>query len=154
MYSATSTRIGKDCHSSLHNKQPEVRNKPPAVKLTKIYYLKRSIQRNPFEVWYFKDKLKSLEDLFLTAEKYNNQIVERRTTEYRLKNLTEKVLLGQDIGLIVIGGSTSAGGGLINDFSNLKGIYYRVFVDWWQKAIQPTYWISHQIAESRRWRNC
>lgn len=137
MYSATSTRIGKDCHSSLHNKQPEVRNKPPAVKLTKIYYLKRSIQRNPFEVWYFKDKLKSLEDLFLTAEKYNNQIVERRTTEYRLKNLMEKVLLGQDIGLIVIGGSTSAGGGLINDFSNLKGIYYRVFVDWWQKAIQP-----------------
>ena len=91
MYSATSTQIGKDCHSGLHNKQPEVRNKPPAVKLTKIYYLKRSIQRNPFEVWYFKDKLKSLEDLCLTAEKYNNQIVERRTTEYRFVPYGRKV---------------------------------------------------------------
>ncbi|XP_022784225.1 uncharacterized protein LOC111324832 [Stylophora pistillata] len=127
----------EDCHSSLHNKQSEVRDKLPAKNLTKIYTLKHSLQRNPFDIWYFKDKFKSLEDLLLTTEKYNNQIVERQTTKYRLRNVMGKVLLGQDIGLIVMGGSTSAGGGLINDFSNLKGVYYRVFVDWWQKAIQP-----------------
>lgn len=127
----------ENCHSSLHTKLFEVRDKLPAKNLTKIYSLKRSLQRSPFDIWYFKDKFKSLEDLLLTTEKYNNQIVERQTTEYRLRNLMGKVLLGQDIGLIVMGGSTSAGGGLINDFSNLKGVYYRVFVDWWQKAIQP-----------------
>ena len=48
-----------------------------------------------------------------------------------------KALLGQDIGVTIMGGSISAGGGLINDYSDLNGIYYRVFIDWWRKAIQP-----------------
>ncbi|KAL9957524.1 hypothetical protein ACROYT_G039165 [Oculina patagonica] len=36
-----------------------------------------------------------------------------------------------------MGGSISAGGGIINDYSDLSGIYYRVFMDWWQNAVQP-----------------
>ncbi|KAJ7386276.1 hypothetical protein OS493_010681 [Desmophyllum pertusum] len=99
--------------------------------------LKRSLERNPFEVWYFKDKFKSVEDMSLTPEQYDNQFVERATTKDRLQNVMKKALLGQNIGVTVMGGSISAGGGLINDYSDLRGIYYRVFIDWWQKTMQP-----------------
>ena len=133
----TLAQEGSYFHSGLLNKQSEVKNKPLAVNLTKINSLKRSVERNPFNVWYFKDKLKSLKDLLTTAENYDTQAVERRTTKHRLQNLMAKVLLGQDIVLTVMGGSISAGGGLINDFSDLRGIYYRVFIDWWRKVIQP-----------------
>ena len=99
--------------------------------------LKRSLERNPFEVWYFKDTFKSLEDMSITPEIYNKEAVERTTTKDRLQNVMKKALLGQNIGVTVMGGSISAGGGLINDYSDLRGIYYRVFIDWWQKTIQP-----------------
>ena len=99
--------------------------------------LQRSVQRNLFEMWYFKDKFKSLQDILLTPELLDSAFVERATTKERLQNVMVKVLLGQDIGVTVMGGSISAGGGLINDYSDLNGIYYRVFIDWWEKAIQP-----------------
>ena len=99
--------------------------------------LRRSIERNPFQLWYFKDKFKSLQDILLTPELLNEEIVERKTTKDRLWSAMTRTLLGQDINLTVMGGSISAGGGLINDFSDLRGIYYRVFIDWWEKAVQP-----------------
>ncbi|KAJ7391386.1 hypothetical protein OS493_018429 [Desmophyllum pertusum] len=99
--------------------------------------LKRSLERNPFEVWYFKDTFKSLEDMLITTEIYNKEAVERTTTKDRLQNVMKKALLGQHTGVTIMGGSISAGGGLINDYSDLRGIYYRVFIDWWQKTIQP-----------------
>ncbi|KAJ7386306.1 hypothetical protein OS493_010712 [Desmophyllum pertusum] len=55
--------------------------------------LKRSLERNPFEVWYFKDKFKSLEDMSLTPKIYNNELVERTTTKDRLQNVMKKALL-------------------------------------------------------------
>ena len=99
--------------------------------------LQRSVQRNIFEMWYYKDKFKSLQDILLTPELLDNAAIERETTKERLQNIMTKALLGQDIGVTVMGGSISAGGGLMNDYSDLNGIYYRAFIDWWQKAIEP-----------------
>ena len=99
--------------------------------------LQRSVQGNIFEMWYYKDKFKSLQDILLTPKLLDNAAIERETTKERLQNIVRKALLGQDIGVTVMGGSTSAGGGLVYDYSDLNGIYYRVFIDWWQKAIQP-----------------
>ncbi|KAJ7386832.1 hypothetical protein OS493_006862 [Desmophyllum pertusum] len=126
---------GQSFHYS-PNKQPEGNTQPLDNPYNRCA-LKSALERNPFEVWYFKDKFKSFEDMSLTSEQYNNQFVERRTMKGRLQNVMKKALLGQNIGVTVMGGSISAGGGLINDYSDLKGIYYRVFIDWWQKAIQP-----------------
>ena len=130
--------------NSSFNKQPEANHatfetsrKITAPNSTKRYALKRSMEKSPYEIWYYKDKLKSLEDMSLSSELYNNQIVERQTTKSRLRNVMTRVLLGQSIGVTVMGGSISAGGGMISDCSNLRGIYYRVFIDWWQKAVQP-----------------
>ena len=129
--------------NSSFNKQPEANRaifdtsrKISALNFTKLYALKHSMEKSPFEIWYYKDKFKSLEDMSLTPELYNNQTVERQTTKRRLQNAMARVLLGQNIGVTVMGGSISAGGGL-SDYSDLRGIYYRVFIDWWQKAVQP-----------------
>ena len=99
--------------------------------------LKKSIKRDPYEVWYHKDNYKSLGDMSITPEIYIKETVERASTTQRLQNVMAKVLRGENIGFVVMGGSISAGGGLTSDFSNLRGIYYRVFIDWWQKAVQP-----------------
>ena len=104
---------------------------------TKIDALKRSVERNPFEIWSFKDRFKTLEDMALTSESYNHQIIERSTTKDRLQRIMIRALRGQNVGVTVMGGSISAGGGIINDYPDLSGIYYRVFIDWWQKAVQP-----------------
>lgn len=145
---ATITRLTlaqeKESFYSLFDKQPEVNHTTfensriiDALNSTKLYALKHSMEKSPFEIWYFKDTFKSLEDMSLTPELYNNQSVERSTTKRRLQNVMTRALLGQNIGVTVMGGSISAGGGMINDYSDLRGIYYRVFIDWWQKAIQP-----------------
>jgi len=130
--------------NSSFNKQPEANyatfetiRKIAALNATKLYALKHSMEKSPFEIWYYKDKFKSLEGMSLSSELYNNQFVERQTTKSRLQNIMTRVLLGQNIGVTVMGGSISAGGGMIKDYSNLRGIYYRVFIDWWQKAVQP-----------------
>ena len=104
---------------------------------TKLHAVKHSMEKSPFEIWYYREKFKSLEDMSVTRELYNDQIIERQTTKSRLQNVMARVLLGQSIGVTVMGGSISAGGGMINDYSDLRGIYYRVFIDWWQKAVQP-----------------
>ena len=99
--------------------------------------LQRSVQGNIFEMWYYKEKFKSLQDILLTPELHNKAGIERERTKLRLQNIMTKAFLGQDIGVTVMGGSISAGGGLMNDYSDVSGIYFRVFIDWWQKAIQP-----------------
>ena len=113
------------------SKRDEVNN--PA----QLNALQRSVQRNILEVWYYKETFKSLQDILLTPKLLNNAVIERETTKLRLQNIMTRALLGQDIGVIVMGGSISAGGGLMNDYSVVNGVYYRVFIDWWQKAIQP-----------------
>ena len=134
----------KQSFNSSFGKPPEVNHttfetsrNTAALNYTKLYALKHSMERSPFDIWYFKDKFKSLEDMLLTPELKSNQIVERQTTKSRLQDVMTRVLLGQNIGVTVMGGSISAGGGLISDYSDLRGIYYRVFIDWWQKAIEP-----------------
>ena len=52
----------------------------------------------------------------------------------RLKNVLKKVLRGEDITLLVIGGSNSAGGKLGLDENSLDGIYFKVFTKWWNKT--------------------
>lgn len=130
--------------NSSFTKQPEANHatfktsrKIASLNFKKLYALKNSMEKSPFDFWYYKDKLKSLKDMSLTPEMYGNMIVERPTTSSRLQNVMSRVLLGQNIGVTVMGGSISAGGGMISDYSDLRGIYFRVFIDWWQKAVQP-----------------
>ncbi len=53
----------------------------------------------------------------------------------RLKNVLKKALRGEDINLLVIGGSHSAGGKLGLDENSLDGLYFKVFTKWWNNNI-------------------
>ena len=52
----------------------------------------------------------------------------------RLKNVLKKALRGEDINLLVIGGSQSAGGRLGLDENSLVGLYFKVFAKWWNNT--------------------
>lgn len=52
----------------------------------------------------------------------------------RLKNVLKKVLRGEDITVLVIGGSNSAGGKLGLDENSFDGIYFKVFAKWWNST--------------------
>lgn len=49
----------------------------------------------------------------------------------RLKNVLKKALRGEDINLLAIGGSNSAGGKLGLDEKSFDGLYFKVFAKWW-----------------------
>ena len=52
----------------------------------------------------------------------------------RLKKVLKKALRGEDINLLVIGGSHSAGGKLGIDENGLDGLYFKVFTKWWNNT--------------------
>lgn len=52
----------------------------------------------------------------------------------RLKNVLKKALRGEDINLLVIGGSNSAGGILGLDENSLDELYFKVFAKWWNNT--------------------
>ena len=74
-----------------------------------------------FSPWNFEDKLMS------------NAIKAGNTG--RMKKLLKKALGGEDINLVVLGGSNSAGGCFGGDEKSLDGLYFRVFIDWWNSYI-------------------
>ena len=53
----------------------------------------------------------------------------------RLKTVLAKALRGEDINLVVIGGSNSAGGKLGLDEKTLNGLYFKVFAKWWKSVL-------------------
>ena len=52
----------------------------------------------------------------------------------RAQNLISKVLKGQPVKMIVIGGSNSAGGGGI---TNHRELFHQLFSQWWNQVIIP-----------------
>ena len=103
----------------------------------KIDLIKRSVERNPLDIWFFKDRFRSEQDQLTFSLFWNSSIVSRGQTTRSLKNVIRRSLHGENIDTVIMGGSISAGGGLNYDGEDLRGVYFRVFADWWQKAIQP-----------------
>lgn len=99
--------------------------------------LQSAVEISPFNTWFFKEKFKSMQDILLTSKLLDEEIIERKRTIDRLQDAMMRALLGQDIVVVIMGGSISAGGGLINDNPDVRGTYYRVFIDWWEKTVEP-----------------
>ena len=74
-----------------------------------------------FSPWNFEDKLMS------------NAIKAGNTG--RMKKVLKKALGGEDINLVVLGGSNSAGGYFGGDEKSLDELYFRVFIDWWNSYL-------------------
>lgn len=105
----------------------------------KLKQLQFSIKRNPLKIWFFKNRFKSLKDLFITLPLWNSAlgVVQRYDTTNRLRDVILRSLNGEDVNVAIMGGSISAGGGLTFDNEDLRGVYYRVFSDWWQNTVEP-----------------
>ena len=54
----------------------------------------------------------------------------------RLKNVLKKALRGENINMLGIGGSRSAGGKLGLNENSLDGLYYKVFAKWWNDTFR------------------
>ena len=113
-----------------------------------------SKNRNPGALMYMKD-LKSLEivlsrdfmsdwmyahksfqGLGISPEMLRSGVASLGVSK-RLVRVFKKALRGSDVKLLIVGGSISAGGGLERDRKNLEGVYYKSFVNWWQRSITP-----------------
>ncbi|XP_022784224.1 uncharacterized protein LOC111324831 [Stylophora pistillata] len=103
----------------------------------KLGLLRSAIERDPFETWFFKNRFKSKVDLLMASKPWNSGVFQRKGTTSRLKNVILRSLQGENIGIAIMGGSISAGAGLTYDGEDLRGLYYRVFSDWWRKIVLP-----------------
>ena len=105
----------------------------------KLKLLRRAIERNPLEMTFIKNRFQSEEDKFMFSFGGDSPsgVVERNATTSGLKNVILRSLSGKNISIAILGGSISAGGGLHLDEEDFRGLYYRVFADWWQQTVQP-----------------
>ena len=104
---------------------PKPYNKPALEKKRKVLV---DIQAAlDYEVWSHLSDLNITDDLMSKAIHIGNPT--------RLKNVLRKVLRGENVNLVVLGGSNSAGGYLGADEKSLDGLYFRVFTNWWNKTI-------------------
>ena len=102
--------------------------KPSSLKSTLLQYgkldeVQGALENDDdlFSPWNFEDKLMA------------NAIKAGNTG--RMKKVLKKALGGEDINLVVLGGSNSAGGYFGGDEKSLDGLYFRVFIDWWNSCI-------------------
>lgn len=105
--------------------------------LAKLQLLRRAVQNNSFERWFFINRFYSQEVKFLVSRGWANGVVRRKKTTSRLEDIILRSLNGENIDIAVMGGSISAGGGLSLDKGDFGELYYRLFADWWQKTVQP-----------------
>ena len=102
---------------------------------TELKSLRDALLVHPFKVWKFKDRFKSMADLGI-HEALLHDVVENKWNT-RLEHKLFKVFKGENIHMAVIGGSNTAGGGILQDEGRTDGLFFRVILDWWQKTITP-----------------
>ena len=94
--------------------------------------LKLKLEEDPFKQWKYKFNWRQMRDLKLNDELMSKAI--QPGNQGRLKRVLIKALKGQQINLLVIGGSNSAGGNLGVDEKSLDGLYFKVFSNWWNNT--------------------
>ena len=99
------------------------------------YLLKKALRKYPSSVWVYKDRFPTLRHLLLEKDDLDKSIQNRENP--RLGKIMEKVLRGENIKILLIGGSNSAGGGLQEDEHSLNGTFYNILSVWWAKTITP-----------------
>lgn len=102
---------------------------------TELKSLRDALLVHPFNVWKFKDRFNSMADLGIHEALLHDVVKNKWNT--RLEHKLFKVFKGENIHMAVIGGSNTAGGGILQDEGRTDGLFFRVILDWWQKTITP-----------------
>ena len=97
------------------------------------FTVKSKLEKDPFQQWKYKSTWSQLSDLEVNSELMSKAI--QLGDPIRLKKVLLKALTGQQINLVVIGGSNSAGGKLGVDERSLDGLFFKVFANWWNNTL-------------------
>lgn len=91
------------------------------------------LDKDPFNIWQHRLVYRNLEQLSVTEETIDRASYNYGQNTFRVWKVFHKVLRGENIGMIVIGGSNSAGGGI----SDHRQLYHQLFLHWWNNLILP-----------------
>ena len=96
--------------------------------------LEISLSRDFMSNWMYYQK--SLEEMKITPNLLRSGIANLGSPQ-RLKKVFKRALMGNDVNVLVVGGSISAGGGIEKDRGNIEGVYHKAFKNWWNKTVAP-----------------
>ncbi|KAJ7339364.1 hypothetical protein OS493_005758 [Desmophyllum pertusum] len=92
------------------------------------------LNQEPFSFWQDRYVYRNIKDLSVGEEDITKAIhINEKADPCRATTLTNKVLRGEPIKMIVIGGSNSAGGGI----KDHKRLFHQLFSQWWNQVIFP-----------------
>ena len=91
------------------------------------------LDKDPFNIWQHRLGYHNLKQLSVTEETIDRASYNYGQNTFRVLKFFHKVLRGENIRLIVIGGSNSAGGGI----SDHRQLYHQLFLYWWNNLILP-----------------
>lgn len=91
------------------------------------------LDKDPFHIWEHRLVYRNLEQLSVTEETIDRARYNYGQNSFRVRKFFHNVLRGESIGMIVIGGSNSAGGGI----SDHRQLYHQLFLHWWNNVILP-----------------
>ena len=97
-------------------------------------HLIASLAEDPFDTWIYHQK--SFDELGITSSLLKAGIVNLGSSK-PMQNAVRKAVRGENVKLLVVGGSISAGGGLWKDRGNIDGVYHRALAYWWKKTVTP-----------------
>ena len=93
------------------------------------------VTQDPFAFWQDKDVYKSINDLSVTEQDISQAIYMNDNNDpCRITTLTNKLMTGQPVKMMVIGGSNSAGGGI----KDHRRLFHQLFSEWWNHVISPS----------------
>ena len=91
------------------------------------------LDQEPFAFWQDRDLYRNIDDLSVREDDLKKAIYINDRDSCRVMPLMNKVLKGEPVKMIVIGGSNSAGGGI----SDHRRLYHQLFLQWWNHVILP-----------------
>jgi hypothetical protein len=97
-------------------------------------HLIASLAEDPFDTWIYHQK--SFDELGITPSLLKSGITNLGSSK-KMQHAVRKAVKGQNVRMLVVGGSISAGGGLWKDRGNIDGVYHRALADWWKKTVTP-----------------
>ena len=95
-------------------------------------YLIASLAEDPFDTWIYHQK--SFDELGITPSLLKLGIANLGSSK-AMQHAVRKAVKGQNVKMLVVGGSISAGGGLWKDRGNIDGVYHKALAYWWKKTV-------------------
>ena len=89
--------------------------------------------KDPFKIWHDRLVYRNIEQLSVNEKIIDSAIHNYGKGSFRVWSFFHKVLIGESVDIICIGGSNSAGGGI----SDHRQLYHQLFLLWWNNVILP-----------------